>query len=114
MGQWQSDDGGDIQIRSANTAILEVQMKGDSALASWKPPQDAPVLELRGTVSGGKLVVRGQRDARVNLNGEESTVTLTITLELDAPAGGAVSGVMKMTGGPGGAVWRTAKGKKAT
>ncbi len=109
LGEWQSDAGGNIQIQSPDHGVLDITMKGDSATASFSLGNGSPPLVLQGMMSGGKLMMSGKREGHVNVNGEESTVTLTIEFEL-TPAAGELNGVMRLKRDADAPVWRTAKG----
>jgi hypothetical protein len=113
LGEWQAEGGGEVQIQSSNSGQLEVTVKGDSAVAVWTGTQSSgPPLTLRGKITGNKMVVQGNREGRVNMNGAESTISLVIEFELTA-ADGLLSGTMRLKSEGAPALWRTAKGKPA-
>jgi hypothetical protein len=107
FGEWQTDDGANIQIRGATSGVLELTVKGDSAIGKWTGTGTNAPLDIRGRIEGNKLVAKGSREGRVNVNGEESTVTTTITFELTA-ASGELSGVMRLAAPVGPPVFRSA------
>jgi hypothetical protein len=114
LGEWQAEGGGDVQIRGANSGTLDLTMKGDSVIGTWVGASGNPApLELRGRMEGQKVVLKGQREGRVNLNGQESTVLLAIEYELTASAG-ALTGLMRMKREGEPAVWRSLTGRRAS
>jgi hypothetical protein len=80
------------------TGTLAITAKGDSLMATLEvgPRPDGTVpapAQLRGvkTADGAKLVQR--RQSQITMNGEQSTVEMTITWELHV-AGDAISGTL--------------------
>jgi len=114
LGEWQAEGGGQVQIQSSNSGQLEVTVKGDSAIAVWTGAQSpGPPLTLRGKITGNKMLVQGNREGRVNVNGAESTIALVVEFELTAADGG-LSGTMRLKSEGAPPLWRTATGKPAS
>jgi hypothetical protein len=113
LGKWQSEAGADVEIRGPNSAVLELTMSGDSASGTYTTEGGAPPLSVRGKLAGDKLTLSGQRQMRRNINGEESTVDVTISFELTAAAG-EVAGEMRLLSKDEPPVKRTVKGKAAS
>jgi hypothetical protein len=82
LGEWQATDGREIRMPGGNSGVLEVSVAGDSASGTFTTEGGPAPLVVRGKVEGGKLRVSGQRQARRNINGAESTVEITISFEL--------------------------------
>ena len=112
LGEWQSDDGRQIRMAGGNTGTLEITVKGDSAVGTWTTgAAGSQPLTVRGKIAGGKTVLKGSREARRNINGEESTVTLNVIFEVGTDPDG-IAGVMRMGAGDETAAWRSVKGKR--
>ena len=112
LGEWQSDDGRQIRMPGGNTGTLEITVKGDSATAIWTTDASgAQPMTLRGKLDSKKAVLKGSREARRNINGEESTVTLNIVFDVSTEAN-ALTGVLRMGAGDEMAAWRSVKGKR--
>jgi len=81
------------------TGKLELTQRGDSVVGTLTPVVDAgtpapPTLALAGRITGDGASLTSASTARVNMNGDEQIVKVTMTWELNA-AGDALSGTMK-------------------
>jgi hypothetical protein len=112
FGEWKTDDGASVEVRSANRGELAITVKGDSANAVWTAEGSQPPLTLRGKIAGGKLQLQGGREGRVSVDGRESAVMITLEFELSAGSN-SLTGVMRINRPQGGRVQRSATGKPA-
>jgi hypothetical protein len=110
FGEWQTGER-QLRIPGGNAGRLEITARGDSAYASFVT--EGPAQELKGRVEGNKVVLRGTRAARINMNGTESEVTLQIVFEVTAAAG-ELTGVHRMGRDGDEPVWRSLKARPAT
>ena len=113
FGEWQTGDGGQVQINGGSAGVLNLSVKGDSISGTFASGEgSAPPLEISGVVKDGTLVLRGSREGRRNINGEEQIVKLNFEFELKRN-GDAVTVTQRMGPGDQFQVWRTGKGEAA-
>jgi hypothetical protein len=111
LGQWQAGEGRQVRIPGENVGTLDITIRGDSAFAQLR--DGAPeAQELEGRVQGSTATLFGTREARVNRNGEEAEIVLTVELEISVTADEA-SGIIRMRNGAEEPVFRTFKGRAA-
>lgn len=92
-----TNDGSGEQTEMGHARVV-MEVHGDSVTANWQvvePGPDGkpvPPRVLRGTVKDNHVMLTGQSQARINRNGDESTVTMNITYDLTV-AGDDIAGV---------------------
>lgn len=79
------NEGGIVTTGDKARARIVLQQKGDSVTGMWEmlTPGNAPrpPRQLRGTISGNKVTLTSEFEARINRDGEASTRTITIVYE---------------------------------
>jgi len=80
------NEGGVVTTGDKARARLVLQQKGDSVTGTWEMLNPGnvqrPPRQLRGTISGNKVTLTSEFEARINRNGEESARTITMVYEL--------------------------------
>jgi hypothetical protein len=80
------NEGGSVTTGDKTRARLVLQQKGDSVTGTFEvvASGDAsrPPRQLRGTISGDRVTLTSEFEARVNRNGEESTRNITVVYDL--------------------------------
>lgn len=77
------NEGGTVTSGEKSRAKMTLVQKGDSVTGTWLalgntrggPPTPR---QLRGTIAGGKVSLQTQFEATVNINGEQSSRTITV------------------------------------
>ena len=80
------NENGEVSTGEKSKARLVLQQRGDSVTGTWElidvaaSPGGRPASprQLRGTISGNKVSLSTQVEARRSINGEESVQTLTL------------------------------------
>jgi hypothetical protein len=102
-------ENGDVTTADKGKARLVLRQKGDSLTGTFQvvdPPvgpdgRATPVRPLRGTISGNKVSLQTEAEARRSVNGEESvhkvTVIYDLTLDADKLDGTMVAKSANMT-----------------
>ena len=79
------NENGTVTAGDKAKARLVLAQKGDSVTGTWElldaPAAAAGPRQLRGTISGNKVSLQAQAEARRNVNGEESVHTVTIVYD---------------------------------
>ena len=83
------NENGDVSTGGKTKARLVLEQKGDSVTGTWElldaaaspGGRAATPRQLRGTISGNKVSLSTQVEARRNINGEESVQTLTLVYD---------------------------------
>jgi hypothetical protein len=112
FGEWQAGEGRVVRIPGGNRGTLEITVRGDSAFAELVD-DDPEAQELKGRVQPGRTTLAGTRTARMNRNGEESEITLTVEMDVTVAAG-EMTGVMRLRNGADEPVTRTLKGRSGS
>jgi hypothetical protein len=84
------NENGNVSTGDRTKALLVLQQRGDSVTGTLEilnaptGPGGRPATprQLRGTISGNKVSLSSEVEARVNVNGEESVRKLTIVYDL--------------------------------
>jgi hypothetical protein len=77
------NEGGTVTTGEKSRARVTLVQKGDSVTGTWlalgntRGGTPTP-RQLSGTIAGGKVSLQTQFDATVNINGEQSTRTITV------------------------------------
>ncbi len=92
MARGMRNENGNITAESSIAMRLELKVEGDQVTGSWGPAEApatgaaTPRRAVKGTVKGNALALTADaQQARIMMNGEESTIQLipTFTLTLD-------------------------------
>jgi hypothetical protein len=83
------NENGNVSTGEKTKARLVLEQRGDSVTGTWEPldaaaspgGRAAAPRQLRGTISGNKVSLSTQVEARRNINGEESVRTMTIVYD---------------------------------
>jgi hypothetical protein len=113
LGEWKSEAGAGIQIRMAPKGNLVLNVTADSLTGTWlsEGAPETALANIHGRSEGKSVKLAGTRNARVNINGEESTVEVKIWFDLTV-SGDEVSGTMKLQNPQGPPVMTEVKGRR--
>ena len=76
------NENGEVSGGEKAKARLVLTRKRDSVTGTWQMLEgSAPSRALKGTISGNKVSLTSQVQAKRNINGEESVVTLTVVYD---------------------------------
>jgi hypothetical protein len=76
------NENGEVSGGDKTKARLVLTRKGDSVTGTWQMLEgSATPRALKGTISGNKVSLTSQVQAKRNINGEESVVTLTVVYD---------------------------------
>ncbi len=80
------NENGSVSADEKAKARLVLQQRGDSVTGTWQvlgAPAGSPATlrQLRGTISGAKVSLSTEVEARRNINGEESVAKLTLAYD---------------------------------
>jgi hypothetical protein len=97
------NENGNITTGAKARARLVLEQKGDSVTGTWELLDAAPApsgraaapRQLRGTISGNKVSLSTEIEARRNINGEESVSRLTVVYDFTV-SGDTLEGTMTM------------------
>lgn len=97
-----SNENGEMKASDFNRVMIALELKGDSVFGTWtaSPTETTPAPKprvMKGTLKDGVAVLVGEpNDARVNMNGEERVIKMTITYTLKV-TGDEMAGTMTTT-----------------
>ena len=76
------NENGEVTAGEKTKARLVLTQKGDSVTGTWQMLEGAATPRaLKGTISGNKVSLTSQVQAKRNINGEESVTTLTVVYD---------------------------------
>jgi hypothetical protein len=76
------NENGEVSAGEKTKARLVLARKGDSVTGTWQILEgSAAPRALKGTISGNRVSLTSQVQARRNINGEESVTTLTVVYD---------------------------------